>query len=72
MAIRGTKIAAVADDGNAATIQPSEMDPFTLPVSPQQKDLYIEVIGDPPASGSSIAIKIYWNTQWITVVSSSY
>lgn len=72
MAIRAGKISSVPDDGNATKIQPSEINPFTQSVPPQELDLWFDVQGVPPAAGSSVTIKLYVGGAWVPIVSASY
>lgn len=67
MAYRNGKIEGLDDDEDTAALQVSEISFFTQPVAPQHKDIWIEVIGVPPAAGSSIIERVYWVNQWVVM-----
>jgi hypothetical protein len=72
MAIRVSKIAATADLGTAELIQPSEINPLTLPAIPQENDIWWDVQGIPEAAGSSFTWKIYKSGAWKTIFSAAW
>lgn len=69
MALRGGKIASVADDGNPSKIQPSEIDIFTEPAVPAEKDVWLEVTGASP--DISMTLKVFRFGAWRVLVSVS-
>lgn len=73
MAIRVSKIASMADDETPELrVQPTEMNPFTLPVTPLESDIWFDTQGNLGQTGSSFAFKIYRNGAWVTVYAISF
>lgn len=62
MAIRRSKIASVADDANPVKVQPSDMDPETLPAVPADGDIRTERTGTSP--NRFIRLYIYDGGVW--------
>lgn len=67
MAIRASKIASVADDGNPAKIQPSDINLMTRPAVPVQDDTWIERSGVSP--NRIISLVTFDEGEEITLVS---
>ncbi len=65
MAIRSSKIASVADSNDATKVQPSDIDPWSTPASPVNKDIRFEDVGTAP--NRFIRIWIYLSGGWVKV-----
>lgn len=70
MAIRPSKIAAAADGSDATKIQPTQMNPMTEPLVPEQDDIWFDISGTTPTR--TIAVKVYDDGAWRTVMSITY
>ena len=55
-ALRSTKIASIADDGDSTKVQPSDLVLVSAPAAPQQNDVWVSVTGSGPYT---IEWKIY-------------
>lgn len=69
-AIRSSKIASVTDSADTSKIQPSEMNPLTLPSVPVDGDIWFDRTGTSPTR--TLAVKIYDTGAWRTISSISY
>lgn len=70
MAIRPSKISIVSDGSDVTKIQPSEINPMTLPSVPTQDDIWLDISGTTPTR--TIALKVYDNGAWQTLMSVTY
>lgn len=62
MAIRTSKIASVTDTGDTSKIQPSDVNPESIPASPANGDIRTERTGTSP--NRFVRLYVYDNAAW--------